>query len=392
MAVSHDRTSLLAVGAIASGGAAIIHAAAAGAHAEHTALARVFVVLAVAQAAAAAAGLLRDDRWSRATLATVNGFAVGGWIASRLIGISWIEGLEVAEAPHLADTAAALLGLVAVSTSVLFRASALPSLDLSVAAALAAVAVVSGLAGTISHDHDHDDTSGALSGVDGPPGGPEVVRSDGELPASEVDAIIELGATGAGPPPDHDHGPLYTPVEVVEADRDDLDAELAFASSVVADFDTVEEAAALGYVMATAPSPGIGTHWVKWSLILEPFDLRRPSMLLFDHDRSPAPLVGFSYAVQSESAPEGFTGESDEWHRHAGLCVNLDGWVVRERAAGPEACDGSFIAGGDFWMLHAWVVPGWGNRVGVFAPMNPKLCPPELGTPDFLRCPDNAGF
>jgi hypothetical protein len=131
-------------------------------------------------------------------------------------------------------------------------------------------------------------------------------------------------------------------------------------------------------------------NWVRWSQILEPFDLRRPSMLLFDQDRSPAVLVGYSYAIQSEVAPVGFSGDSDEWHRHTGLCVNLDGWVVRERAAGPGDCDGSFIAGGDFWMLHAWLVPGWENRRGVFAPMNPKLCPPDAGTPDFLRCPDDA--
>jgi hypothetical protein len=159
---------------------------------------------------------------------------------------------------------------------------------------------------------------------------------------------------------------------------------------VLVDFDTIEEAASLGYVLATAPSPGIGTHWVRWSQILQPFDLRRPSMLLFDHDRSPPVLVGYSYAVQSASTPVGFTGEADEWHQHTGMCVRLDGWVVRERAPGPDGCDGSFIAGGDFWMLHAWIVPGWENNDGVFAPMNPKLCPPAAGTPDYLRCPDDA--
>ena len=215
----------------------------------------------------------------------------------------------------------------------------------------------------------------------------------GSLPQSEVDAIIRLGATGAGPPPDTDHAHGHgaadpqPPTVLDEATTTALDAELEVARSVIADLDTIEEAAAQGYLLATVPSPGIGTHWVRWSQIEQPFDVRAPAMLLFDHHQSPPELVGYSYALQSETEPVGFVGDADRWHRHTGLCVRLDGWVVRERAASREACDGSFIAGGDFWMLHAWIVPGWDNRLGTFAPMNPKLCPASAGTPDFLRCP-----
>ena len=42
-------------------------------------------------------------------------------------------------------------------------------------------------------------------------------------------------------------------------------------------------------------------------------------------------------------------------------------------------------------MLHAWVVPGWDNRKGEFAPFNPKLCPRATGTPDVNRCPTDDG-
>jgi hypothetical protein len=113
-------------------------------------------------------------------------------------------------------------------------------------------------------------------------------------------------------------------------------------------------------------------------------------MLLFDERRSPAVLVGYSYALQSPTRPDGFAGPNDHWHQHRGLCVE-GGWVVREQAPGPEACNGTYIAGGDFWMLHAWVVPGWDNRKGEFAPFNPKLCPPTVGTPDVNRCPTDDG-
>jgi hypothetical protein len=214
------------------------------------------------------------------------------------------------------------------------------------------------------------------------------------LPDGEVAAIVELGQTGADRPPDgehdgHHHGGSKTPNKLRPSERAALDDELAAARAAIAEFDTVDKAAELGYILATSPSPGIGTHWVRWSRILEPFAPEMPSMLLFDHSKSPPVLVGYSYAVQSPDAPEGFTGKSDEWHRHAGLCVALTGWVIRERSTGPDACEGSYIAGGDFWMLHAWIVPGWENRDGMFAPANPKLCPKDIG-PDFLRCADQS--
>ena len=211
------------------------------------------------------------------------------------------------------------------------------------------------------------------------------------LPDSEVSAIVALGATGAERPPadEHQHGGAHSAHSVSAADQAILDEELTVAQSVIGELDTIEKAAARGYVLATSTSPGIGTHWVRWSQILEPFAPNNPSMLLFDHSKSPPVLVGYSYALQSPEVPTGFAGDSDMWHRHAGLCVALSGWVIRERSAGPADCDGSYIAGGDFWMLHAWIVPGWENRDGVFAPANSKLCPQNTG-PDFLRCVDES--
>ncbi len=222
----------------------------------------------------------------------------------------------------------------------------------------------------------------------------ETDQNTSDLPDSEIAAIVSLGQTNAGPPPEgeHSHHDMgHTAATVSAADQDILDTEINLAQSAMPDIDTIEEAQAAGYVLATAPSPGIGTHWVKWSQIRKPFAPDTPSMILFDHEQTPPVLVGYSYALQSSERPVGFTGETDEWHRHTGLCVTLKGWVVGERTPGPDKCDGSFIAGGDFWMLHAWVVPGWKNRDGLFAPMNPKLCPGDTG-PDFLRCPDASNL
>lgn len=118
------------------------------------------------------------------------------------------------------------------------------------------------------------------------------------LPVSEVAAIVALGETGAGRPPaedgHHHHGGSHSAAEVSAADQPQLDAEIALARSALDTFDTVEKAEARGYVLATSPSPGIGTHWVRWSQILEPFTPDNPSMLLFDHTKSPPVLVGYS--------------------------------------------------------------------------------------------------
>jgi hypothetical protein len=211
-----------------------------------------------------------------------------------------------------------------------------------------------------------------------------------KLAAGEAEAILALGATGAGVPAtnqDHNHTESFPEVALSATDAPVFAAQWSAAQASIAAHDTEAEATALGYVRATAPSAGIGTHWVLWSQIAKPFDPAVPSMLLFDERKTPPVLVGYSYALQSPTLPEGFAGPNDHWHQHRGLCVD-GGWVVREQAAGPQACDGTYIAGGDFWMLHAWVVPGWDNRKGDFAPFNPKLCPPVTGTPDVSRCPD----
>jgi hypothetical protein len=206
------------------------------------------------------------------------------------------------------------------------------------------------------------------------------------LALGEAEAIIALGSTGVGPPSadaSHAHTDVVQELPLSPV----FDAQWSAARGAIDTRDTEAKAAALGYVRATAPAGGIGTHWVLWSQIAKPFDPANPSMLLFDERRNPPVLVGYSYALQSPARPEGFAGANDHWHQHRGLCVD-DGWVVREQAAGPDACNGTFIAGGDFWMLHAWLVPGWDNRKGDFAPFNPKLCPPVSGTPDVNRCPD----
>lgn len=221
--------------------------------------------------------------------------------------------------------------------------------------------------------------------------GPMTPTDPSRISITEAAAIVELGRSGADVPHgEHVHGhsdgtrelevPLFT------GDAATLANQWLAAEASVPRFDTLDEARSLGYVRASAPSPGVGTHWVLWSQIAKPFDPAWPAMLLFDETEDPDTLVGYSYWLQSSTQPDGFAGPNDHWHQHTGLCV-VYGWVDREESAGPEACAGTYLAGGDLWMLHAWPVPGWENRLGRFASIHPTLCPSRYGTPDIVRCP-----
>ena len=207
---------------------------------------------------------------------------------------------------------------------------------------------------------------------------PLTPRDVDRITPAERAAIELLGASGAAAPVDghgHEHGvaveaPLFT------GDKATFANQWLAAQHAVSRFDTLDEIRALGYVRSSAPIAGIGSHWVRWPQLAEPFDPAQPSMLLFDESRDPARLVGFSYWVQSPTEPEGFAGTNDHWHQHQGLCI-VNGWVDRERATGPEACAGTFLAGGDLWMLHAWPVEGYEQRRRPVRDVQPEAVPAD---------------
>ncbi len=204
-------------------------------------------------------------------------------------------------------------------------------------------------------------------------------------------AIEALGDSGAQTPHtahSHGHGAEGGHIElpIFNGDAVTFADQWLIAQRATVDFDSIAKAAALGYVRTSTPGPGVGTHWVLWPQVAKPFDPAHPSMLLFDERKRPAVLVGYAYLVQSDTQPAGFAGDADDWHQHTGLCV-VNGWVDREEAV-PGRCAGVYLAGGDLWMLHAWVVPAYPNREGRFENYNPTLCPPVASARDFERCPE----
>jgi hypothetical protein len=142
-------------------------------------------------------------------------------------------------------------------------------------------------------------------------------------------------------------------VSGAEAPRERLSAatlaELARARNATAKYHDVAEALADGYVQKVY-GPGEGYHFVKASLMDCTFDLEHPEALLYIPSGEGLRLVGVEYMVSntcSATAPEGFTGDADEWE-------------------GPNA------EGRPMWALIAWL---WlDNPNGVFAePPHPLI-------------------
>ena len=217
------------------------------------------------------------------------------------------------------------------------------------------------------------------------------LHDPGRIDDDDRAAIAALGASGAGEP-EHAHGHSQVPdtiaTPLLTGDLAIFEHQWLTAQRSTSRFDTMAEAEELGFVRTSAPGPGVGTHWVRWPQVAEPFDPAEPSMILFDERVEPARLVAYVYWVQSADEPEGFAGPNDEWHQHTGLCI-VNGWTLREEAGSAERCPGTYLAGGDLWMLHAWVVDGLENRLGDFANIHPALCPSRFGTPDVMQCPDH---
>jgi hypothetical protein len=110
----------LAVAGLASLGAGVIHATAAGLHGEHRQAAVAFALLAAFQVAWGVVALVWAPRLVIALGTLANAVALGGWLTTRTSGIGFIDGLEAAESAGFADSAAAALAVVAVLGAVAY--------------------------------------------------------------------------------------------------------------------------------------------------------------------------------------------------------------------------------------------------------------------------------
>ena len=159
-----------------------------------------------------------------------------------------------------------------------------------------------------------------------------------------------------------------------------LASQLSAARDVALAYPTVADAERAGYrLVGGAYGPGAGAHYIGFGGgSFGTFDAAHPPTLIYDGVSPTAQIVGLMYLGfgQEGTAPEGFAGPNDHWHRHSGVCQKagkvifpVDSDVTEEQCT---AKGGNYMAT-TTWMVHAWVVPGWESSLGVFSHENPNL-------------------
>ncbi len=160
----------------------------------------------------------------------------------------------------------------------------------------------------------------------------------------------------------------------------DFDAALLYALQ----WPTRGEAEAAGWRATVNYSEGMGTHHVLGDPLAGSFDPRRPTFLQYGGNSPGSKLVGVSWFVENgaEHPPEGFPGDNDWWHVHEYLCIsNVTGLVIRDGQCLPGQ-NGSSVYLGNYWLLHAWITPGWLHEMDVFVGHHPCLLASGPAAPD----------
>ena len=169
-----------------------------------------------------------------------------------------------------------------------------------------------------------------------------------------------------------------------------LGRQLTEARAAESKFPTAGDAKKAGMMLAGGAAPGVGAHYQTMSAAAlrgieadGTVDPSAPSSYIYQGTTDDAPIVGLMYTAFGDTAPEGFAGPNDHWHRHSNVCLKfadgkIDVPVAPDQDVTKQQCDslgGKFMAK-TVWMVHAWVVPGWESPRGVFSHANPNLhCP-----------------
>jgi hypothetical protein len=383
----------IAIAGAASLGAGAIHAAAAGIHAEHVGLTRLFVLIAVLQIGAGVAALLWPSRGSAGAVLAVNATAVGGWLITRITGISTIAGLESREAPQLSDTLCAALGATAAAaalaalvigwrdTSTHAGNDRVSHGALGLGLAVAAVTVPAMFMAT-SHSHDHalgDDhahgTEVAADGtvIDTHAEGDDHAHADGEGHADDSGIVTDpVTAEVVWPRPYDPAAPIdisdvpgVTPEQEARARQLILDTQRDLPR-----YSDLQVAIADGYRSIGDSGTGV-EHFIRYDLIDDVMlDSSAPESLVYRVDGDERILEGAMFIASARPTDDpsltGFAGPLMTWHNHGDLCWDIvDGRpTVVGLVDDSGACAHGVNRGGENPMVHVWIVP---HECGPFA-------------------------
>jgi hypothetical protein len=378
------------VAALASLGAGAVHAAATGIHAEHPQLARVFVVVTVLQLGVGLWALLRPTRLAAIAVAAVNAGAVLGWLATRLVGISWIDGLETREAAQFADTVCAGLGAVAAGAALgallVGRRESSPvrlALPAVLIAALAIPAMWTG--GTHAHSHgdeaaaahahtDEAATGEAAAAAEAAPHSHDTAAGDATGDAATGDTVhAHDAATSDWPRPwDPKVGIDLSGVPGVTQEQQIRAQELIDETlRVLPKWSTTEAAVADGY--SSIGDAGTGSeHFIKRELIQDDvmLDPTQPESLVYTVKGSTKTLAGAMFIASARPTDDptltDWAGPLMTWHNHGNLCWDLVNGVatVVGITDGSGKCAKGVNTGGENPMVHVWIQP---HQCGPFA-------------------------
>ena len=91
------------------------------------------------------------------------------------------------------------------------------------------------------------------------------------------------------------------------------------------------------------------------------------------------------YMSYTNKVPEGFAGDTDQWHSHTNVCIaptpkgidtpfGADATGITDEMC--KSKGGSFIATTGY-MVHVWTAPGYESPLGTFSDLNPKITCPD---------------
>jgi len=384
-------------------GAGVIHFAVSGEHYELSwAHGTFFAVIAWLQLSWAVAVVLRPKRSLLVAGVLLNAGILGVWAVSRVWGIPIGPEAWTPESVALSDalSSACELGIVALALAVLVRPAVAqrplrPGLAVpAVGIAGLGVAVISSLAFTpaLASSHHHGEADGghthsaAASGHD-----------HGSVVAGHQHGVTTLNGEKVTGVKAEDVTAESQPDQPLDpTTRAELKTQLTAARDFALRYPTVADASAAGYRLAGGFAPGSGAHYLSFGGLTGAgaFDPTKPLSLIYDGTNPTSQVIGLMYYGMGASAPEGFAGPNDHWHRHSNVCIKYGAGGLEVpfpadqdvTAAQCSAAQGSLLKTTGY-MVHAWVVPSWESPLGVFSHDNP-----DVRCADGTYRTDKAGF
>jgi hypothetical protein len=370
-------------------GAGVIHFAVSGEHYELSwAHGLFFAAAAWLQLSWAVAVVLRPTRRILTAGVILNAGILGVWAVSRVWGVPIGPDAWTPESIGWSDALSSVceLGIVALSLAVLVRPAMAqrrvrPAIAVPVfGVAGLSVAVISSLAFTpaLASSHHHGQTDGGVTHSAAPSG-----HDHGSVLAGHQHGVTTLNGQKVTGVKAQDVAAESQPDQPLDpTTRAELKMQLSEARDYALRYPTVADAMTAGFRVAGGFAPGSGAHYISYGGLTGSgsFDPAKPLALIYDGTSPTSQVIGLMYYGLGETAPEGFAGPNDHWHRHSNVCIKSGPAGIETpfpadqdvTAAQCTAAQGSLLKTTGY-MVHAWVVPSWESPQGVFSHDNPDV-------------------